>query len=532
MGKRALASGPLGGNGAPGGRGTWPVWVTAAVSLLGSVAVGLLIEIHLPRVNDEFSYLLAADTFVHGRLSNPPHPMGVHFETFHVIQRPTYASKYPPAQGLVLAAGQVLAGHPVAGVWVSAAALCAAVSWLLLAWFPPRWAFVGGLLVALRFGIVGYWSQDYWGGAVAGIGGALVVGALPRLQRAVRVRDALWLALGLSVLANSRPYEGLATVFPVALAGIGRLVRSRGRIGGPEGRRAAAALLLVLGLNGVWMGAYNARVSGSPLRFPYVEHTETYSFVPLFVFQNLRPIPEYHHEMIRKSYMTVHLPLYRAASTFRGWLDTSAARLESLGSALLGIAWGLPLLALALRRGRSQPGVGLWAAVCGSTVFASLLATYGGFGHYVASALGALTALVVASLRVVDGFRWRGRPVGRVLVVAVLLATAVETGTGVRRHRVPESDWSRIRHRIEEQLRSQPGQDLVLVHYDPSYNPQDEWVHNGADLDGAPVLWARAMDPRRDQEILDYYRDRRAWLLHVTTRSWRIVPYPRLGHAG
>src|SRR5690348_10561540 len=175
-------------------------------------------RIPAPYVNGEFSFLLAADTFIRGRLTNPTPPMWIHFETFHVIFHPTYASMYPPLQGLLLAAGTLLGGQPFWGVWLTVGLMCAAICWMLQGWLPPGWALLGGMLSVIRFGVFSYWDDSYWGGAHAALAGALVLGALPRIFRHQRVRDALIMASGVGMLANSRPYEGFVLALPVAAA--------------------------------------------------------------------------------------------------------------------------------------------------------------------------------------------------------------------------------------------------------------------------------------------------------------------------
>src|ERR1700749_1787546 len=47
-----------------------------------------LLHLPVPGIHDEFSYLLMSDTFVHGRLANPTHPLWISFETFHVNWNP------------------------------------------------------------------------------------------------------------------------------------------------------------------------------------------------------------------------------------------------------------------------------------------------------------------------------------------------------------------------------------------------------------------------------------------------------------
>src|SRR5262249_38949908 len=86
--------------------------IIVAASLAMSIGYAVIHGMPRPQYHDDFGYLLDADTFAHGRMSNPTHPMWPHFETMHVLHIPRYISKYPVGHGLVFAAGSVLFGHP------------------------------------------------------------------------------------------------------------------------------------------------------------------------------------------------------------------------------------------------------------------------------------------------------------------------------------------------------------------------------------------------------------------------------------
>jgi hypothetical protein len=102
---------------------------------------------------------------------------------------------------------------------------------------------------------------------VAAIGGALVLGALPRIKRSLRVGDALLMGLGATILANSRPYEGMIFILPVAVALAMWMVRRSRPPLRLVARRVLAPLGIVLSLTALAMGYYFWRVTGRPFRW-------------------------------------------------------------------------------------------------------------------------------------------------------------------------------------------------------------------------------------------------------------------------
>lgn len=492
-------------------------YLSAAMLTFASFCLGPLLahfgQWPYPSIHDEFSYLLAADTYAHGRLTNPPHPLWQHFESMHILQQPTYASKYPPAQGLILADGQVLVGMPIVGVWLNHALATLAALWMLRGWMPYRWTFFGGFLLACHPLMIA-WGQSYWGGGAAVLGGCLVVGAWPRVAAGRALGAAFLGAAGLAILANSRPYEGL--VLTLAIAGCQTFAWLRQRRPGLLFRLLAVIgpIAAVMVPTVAAMAYLNYRVTGHATRMPYQEHQRQYATVSTFLFLPPNPLPEYRHAEL-KQMADWEVESYQEQRTFWGLVAGCRNKI----AVYFNGAYQTPLLILSLlaapwvlRSRRDRPVV----LVLGIFTIALLPETYAQM-HYAAPVAGVVILLCVQSLRYVRCLR-RPRPfVGRSLVRLAFVVSLVSTALFVAElEQALGSDWPVTqRLEIDKRLRAVRGNHLVIVQYGKEHNVHQEWVYNGADIDRSRIVWARDMGDKANAELERYFGDRHVWLLIV-----------------
>src|ERR1035437_5534219 len=501
--------------------------VVAVVAFVLATAASVAHRFPPPSVHDEFSYLLGAETFVNGRLSNPTHPMGRYFETFHELQRPTYASKFPPANALFIASGWVLTGQPIVGVWISFAFMSAALYWMLHAWVGAR----PGLGLALAFAsraATSYWSYTFWGGAVAAGAGRLGLGASYRIvQSRGGVGNAIVLGLGLLVLANRRPYEGLLLGLAIAVV----LARWFWRDRREPWRRKSVCVMLPLTIVGaaglLCMGIYDKAVTGDWHELPYQAYQHTRDSVPAFVWQRLPHIAPHADRTIR-SFDAWQDSIARVARTPSGRLEYLVGVKDFFEFVLpLKLLFPLLLLPLAWRRYWFRFSV----LTVGWVVCGMGLTSYFQF-HYAAPLVGLILVIYGECLRWLSRLRVGHHTIGRALAAATVVLFFL-SGIGSTAEELvrplPSKQMSRAAQRqlIADTLSHGGRRNLVVVRYGEQHSPLDEWVFNSADINGSLVVWARDMGDPGNNPLLDYFRGRAAWLVEVNSDSgpYRVRPY-------
>ena len=508
-------------------------------ALLIRLAILPQFPIPLPSSPNDFSFLLAADTFAHGRLANPTPKMWIHFESIHISMQPTYGSMYVPGQALVLAAAKVFLGHPWYGALICSASMCAAVCWMLQAWLPPGWALLGGMLCVLRLGLYSYWVNTYGSaGAMAAFGGALVLGSLPRLKRTGRFRYGSLMAVGIALLILSRPWEGMLLCVPVAIA-IGHWAlfgerRSRWRI---LAKVASIPLLLIVGTLG-WLGYYDYRAFGNALTLPYAVNRASYATAPYFVWQLVRTEPSYRHENMKLFYeweskgFSEHHSLIAIVpnNLITAWRNTQFFAGFALIPPLIMLPW--------FYRNRRIRFLLVSVLV---VAFGALTMNFV-LPHYIAPFTAAFYAIGLQAMRHLRVWTVDRKPAGLTIVRLVVALCVVLAGVrlfsgplGLRTSEWPGGTWYWMwygpdhfgteRAQIESYLEHLPGKQLAIVRYEHKREPQNQWVYNSADIDGSRVIWAGEMDRENERELLDYYRDRRAWLIEPDKTPARVSPY-------
>ncbi len=459
-------------------------WCMAILAVLPVALRLVLLHNHpvpLPDIYDEFGHLFVADTLRNFRMANPPHALPQFFETFFILQQPTYSSIYPIGQGLILLFGW-------GGVLFATGAFCALCYWMLRGWTTPEWSLLGGFLAVMECGPLNQWTNSYWGGGLAAAAGCLVFGALPR-------GNPLLLGIGIGIHMLVRPYE---TVFLVVSVLLFRL----------PFRTLAIAALIALPALGVTL-LQNHSVTGNWTTLPYSLSQQQYGVPATLTFQkNAEP----HRALTKEQEMD-----YRMQRAFRSSeTETPTTYWQRLVYRVRYYRFYFyPPLYLALLaflvKARSRRE---WWMVATALLFALGTNFFPAFQfHY----LAAIVCLFI--LMSVNGLARRGvaaRP-----LIFLCVAIFVYDYTSFAMAKTPPNR----RTAVAADVAAVKGRLLIFVRYWPAHHFQEEWVWNEADIDKARVVWARDLGEPENEKLRRYFPDRAVWLLEPDANPPQLTPY-------
>ena len=330
-------------------------------------------------------------------------------------------------------------------------------------------------------------------------GGALVFGALPRIFRMQRIRDALWLGLGCAVLANSRPFEGFFIALPIAYLVLPWKIRWKALASSKFIKKILLPLGLMLAITIVGIGAYNKQITGNAGLFPYLLYDHTYRDVPLFIWQPYASRAKFDHKIMELHEKLYTEKYYNDKRTWKGfvrdmWLDSFVMSRFFFGYPLALPSWAVLLLFFFHRKTAAR----FWLALlillgtCASMTWTSK-------SHYFAPLTGLAVLLITMGLRSwFTGLKLYNARIGLAMVLFLMgFQLALNIGLTPKLPAVRSLarsiqstnlnlPASFTRATLKNILKKRGGKYLVIVKYPLAHNYFLEWVYNEADIDHAP----------------------------------------------
>lgn len=272
------------------------------------------------------------------------------------------------------------------------------------------------------------------------------------------------------------------------------------------------------------MGYYNWRLTGNALLLPHISNARTYRTAGLFLWDHKKPKLRYNNMALQVFYNGWERSNYQT-----DWESAKRVSRQKVDLFETTYFWAGALLILAalpfvlLDRGMRILGATL--AVGAAAVFAVSWS----FSHYAAPLTCVFYGLLVQAIRHLRTMRIFSLHLGVALSRVMVLLLVLDTGTHLC-YRVCDpllfpcrGDSNRAA--LAEKLQHLSGKHLVIVRYAELHNPHFEWVFNGADIDGAKVLWARDMGAAQNAKLLAYFKDRHVWLVRPDLDSKDVTPY-------
>jgi hypothetical protein len=282
-------------------------------------------------------------------------------------------------------------------------------------------------------------------------------------------------------------------------------------------------------LLGSFIAYYNWRLTGNPFLLPHILYINNYDTSGYYLWQNLKPPLHYRNAQIDGLINGWARNYYN-----KSWADVGRLTKEKIvmfGAYLFNRAeWLLLPFAPFLLRDRKMRLFLVTLLVGTAGVFVVVF----GHPHYAAPFVCVVFALVVQLMRHLNTVRVKGRRYGSMMVRLIAIVLFAGTLDRALQHKC-DLDPNRCPQNSEKaeiaaELSSIPGKHLVMVRYSKNHNYHTEWVHNGAEIDSAKILWARELDVVQNERLFAYFKDRQIWLMRPDAMDFKlrqIQPYPR-----